>query len=59
LRFWDASALVPIFKAADALQLAAALVLWRDQSKGRTFVTADERLADAALDEGFDVLVPA
>lgn len=44
--------------AADALQLAAALVSVRDRPKRRAFVTADERLADAALAEGFDVIVP-
>jgi predicted nucleic acid-binding protein len=44
-------------RAADALQLAAALVLWRDRPKGRDFVTADGTLAHAAMAEGFRVLV--
>jgi uncharacterized protein len=44
-------------RAADALQLAAALVLWRDRPKGRDFVTADGALARAAAAEGFQVLI--
>lgn len=44
--------------AADALQLAAAIVLVAEKPKRRAFVTADERLAVAARAEGFDVLVP-
>ena len=44
--------------AADALQLGAALVAARDRPKRRLFVTADERLGDAASAEGFDVVVP-
>ena len=44
--------------AADALQLAAAIVLVREKTKRRAFVTADERLAKAAREEGFDVIVP-
>lgn len=44
--------------AADALQLAAALVLVADKPKRRAFVTADERLAAAAGTEGFDVIIP-
>jgi predicted nucleic acid-binding protein len=44
--------------AADALQLAAALVLASERPRGRVFVTADARLAAAASAEGFDVIVP-
>ena len=44
--------------AADALQLAAALVLSNERPRGRVFVTADERLSEAAAAEGFDVIVP-
>lgn len=44
--------------AADALQLAAALILVRDRPKRRAFVTADDRLAVAAEAEGFEVIVP-
>lgn len=44
--------------AADALQLAAALVAAKDRPKRRGFVTADDRLAEAAAAEGFDVIVP-
>lgn len=44
-------------RAADALQLGAALV-WADRRPtGRPFVTLDERLADAARREGFDLLL--
>jgi hypothetical protein len=45
-------------RAADSLQLAAALVWCRDRPKGRTFLTADERLAEAAKQAGFTVLQP-
>jgi predicted nucleic acid-binding protein len=45
--------------AADALQLAAALVLVNERPRGRPFITSDERLAKAAAAEGFAVLVPA
>jgi predicted nucleic acid-binding protein len=44
-------------RAADALQLAAALVLTRDRPRGRDFVTADGVLAQAAAAEGFRVLI--
>ncbi len=39
--------------AADALQLAAALVAVEERTKGFAFVTLDTRLADAAGREGF------
>jgi len=43
-------------RAADALQLAAALV-WSDEAPaGETFVCLDERLRGAARQEGFEVL---
>ncbi|MEE8409226.1 MAG: type II toxin-antitoxin system VapC family toxin [Myxococcota bacterium] len=45
-------------RAADALQIAAALVLVNEQPAGFQMVTADGRLADAAEAEGFEVLVP-
>lgn len=44
-------------RAADALQLGAALVLRRDRPKGHDFVTADGALARAAAVEGFRVLI--
>jgi predicted nucleic acid-binding protein len=44
-------------RAADALQLAAALILTRDRPRGRDFVTADGVLAQAAAAEGFRVLI--
>jgi hypothetical protein len=47
-----------LLAAADALQLGAALIQVRDRSKGRAFVTADDRLGLAAEAEGFDVIVP-
>lgn len=43
-------------RAADALQLAAALVWCREQPTGETFVCLDQRLREAALREGFTVL---
>ena len=43
-------------RAADALQLAAALVATNLDPAGFEFVTLDERLALAALKEGFSVL---
>lgn len=44
--------------AADALQLAAALVWVRDHSHRYAFVCADESLAAAADREGFRVIIP-
>ena len=45
-------------RAADSLQLAAALV-WCDKSpKGHHFVCLDARLREAAAKEGFTVLPP-
>jgi len=41
-------------RAADALQLAAALEWCEGVAQGRTFLTADERLRDAALLAGFE-----
>ena len=43
-------------RAADALQLAAALVASDDKPEGMPFVCLDERLRDAARREGFPVL---
>jgi predicted nucleic acid-binding protein len=40
-------------RAADALQLAAALVWARGRPRGHALVTFDERLRQAALLEGF------
>jgi hypothetical protein len=45
-------------RAADALQLAAALVWVEEQPHGEGFVSLDGRLRDAAAREGF-TLVPA
>ncbi|MBI3472181.1 MAG: PIN domain-containing protein [Candidatus Solibacter usitatus] len=42
-------------RAADALQLAAALVWCNDRPPNRTFVCLDQRLSDAARREGFTV----
>lgn len=42
-------------RAADAMQLAAALVWVAGRPQGRTFLTLDERLATSARREGFDV----
>jgi len=43
-------------RAADALQLAAALEWCEGAPNGRTFLTADGRLRDSALISGFDVV---
>jgi predicted nucleic acid-binding protein len=42
-------------RAADALQLAAALVWCEEQPHGEGFSTLDARLAEAAAAEGFSV----
>ena len=43
-------------RAADAMQLAAALVAVSDRPAGHEFVCADVRLRDAAMREGFHTL---
>jgi predicted nucleic acid-binding protein len=43
-------------RAADAMQLAAALVWSAASPRGRPFVSLDQRLAATAADEGFEVL---
>lgn len=43
-------------RAADSLQLAAALVLISDRPERVPFVTLDERLAESAEREGFEVV---
>jgi uncharacterized protein len=43
-------------RAADSMQLAAALVWCNSQPKGRTFIGGDDRLLDAADKEGFNVV---
>ena len=42
-------------RAADALQLAAALIWCEDQPQSETFVSLDDRLRSAATREGFAV----
>ena len=42
-------------RAADAFQLAAALIIVQDRPQGFGFVTLDRRLCDAAGREGFTV----
>lgn len=46
-------------RAADALQLAAAIAWRRDLTRSAGFVCFDERLRDAAAREGFDLLPAA
>jgi predicted nucleic acid-binding protein len=46
-----------VLRAADALQLAAALVAAGDDADGFEFVCLDQRLAAAAAREGFDVVL--
>lgn len=43
-------------KAADSLQLAAALVWCAERPSKRTFICADQRLAPAASSAGFSVI---
>jgi len=43
-------------RAADALQLAAALVWCNSYPQDRTFIGGDDRLLDAAKKEGFNTL---
>jgi uncharacterized protein len=43
-------------RAADALQLAAALVWSGEEAAGEAFVCLDDHLRDAARREGFEVL---
>ena len=43
-------------RAGDALQLGAALTWARGRPRAHRFLTLDERLAEAARREGFDVL---
>jgi uncharacterized protein len=50
---------VHALRAADALQLGAALALFDDRPRNRFFVTRDAGLAGAAGREGFTVVVPA
>ncbi|MCP4593149.1 MAG: type II toxin-antitoxin system VapC family toxin [bacterium] len=45
-------------RAADAFQLAAALIWCRERTSGAGFVGLDTRLRDAATREGFEVLPP-
>jgi predicted nucleic acid-binding protein len=49
---------VHALRAADALQLGAALALFEDRPRGRVFLTRDVGLANAADREGFNVVVP-
>ena len=43
-------------RAADSFQLAAALEWCETAPQGRVFLTADDKLRDAALVQGFDAL---
>lgn len=43
-------------RAADSLQLAAAMVWCRSRPMGRTFLCADRRLGEAAQSAGFSVV---
>jgi len=45
-------------RAADALQLGAAIAASEDQPASLTLVTLDDRLARAAEREGFNVITP-
>jgi predicted nucleic acid-binding protein len=43
-------------RAADALQLAAALVWCEDRPRGRALIGADGSLSEAAAAEGFTII---
>jgi predicted nucleic acid-binding protein len=43
-------------RAADAFQLAAALLWSQGETRGRHFVSFDQRLREAAAKEGFSIL---
>jgi len=43
-------------RAADSLQLAAALIWCNRQPRGKTFVSGDDKLLEAAEKEGFNVI---
>ncbi|SRR6266540_1557824 len=43
-------------RAADSLQLAAALIWCNRHPRGKTFVSSDEKLLEAAEKEGFNVI---
>jgi predicted nucleic acid-binding protein len=45
-------------RAADALQLASALIWAQETPRGLDFVCLDQNLREAALKEGFSVLAP-
>jgi predicted nucleic acid-binding protein len=45
-------------RAADSLQLAAALIWCQSTTDGRTFPCSDAKLCDAASAEGFTVIRP-
>jgi predicted nucleic acid-binding protein len=47
---------IHLLSAANALQLAAALVSVEEKTRGFRFVTLDEKLAEAASKEGFSVI---
>ncbi len=43
-------------RALDAFQLAAAMIWCGERPRNRPFITADNRLGEAARDAGFDVV---
>jgi hypothetical protein len=47
-----------ILRAADSLQLAAALIWCSRKPAGRTFICSDQKLSDAAEAAGFTVVRP-
>lgn len=70
MNFWDSSAILPLvvresairllrvhsLRAADSLQLAAALVASDHRPQSWRFISLDARLCGAAELEGFEVL---
>jgi predicted nucleic acid-binding protein len=55
-KYAERALLLHPLRAADALQLAAALVWTNGHGTGHDFVCLDQRLRDAAHREGFQVL---
>ena len=47
---------VHVLRSADAMQLAAALVWCRNETSGHTIVCLDDRLREAASQQGFRLL---
>jgi hypothetical protein len=59
--FWDTSALLLLIcqhplRAADSLQLSAALIWCNHNPSGKTYICDDTKLIEVAEKEGFNVV---